>query len=118
MPTANSQQPKVITFGEIMMRLTAPGQQRLAQANSLGITYGGGEANTAAALAQMGMPAAHVTVFPDNDLGRAAGAFFQKSGIDTVHFLYNAGRLGLYFMEVIDSDMVLIPVDQREQSAF
>ena len=75
----------VITFGEIMMRLTAPGHQRFAQAANLGITYGGGEANTAAALAQMGVPAAHITVFPDNDLGRAAAAFFQKTGIDTTH---------------------------------
>jgi 2-dehydro-3-deoxygluconokinase len=90
----------IITFGEIMMRLTAPGQQRFAQAGSLGITYGGGEANTAAALAAMGTPAAHVTVFPDNDLGRAAAAFFQKTGIATDHFLFRSGRLGLYFMEV------------------
>lgn len=82
-----------------MMRLTAPGQQRFAQATSLGITYGGGEANVAAALAQMGVPAAHATVFPDNDLGRAAAAFFQKSGIDTSHIYYGPGRLGLYFME-------------------
>lgn len=92
--------PTVVTFGEIMMRLTAPGQQRFAQASSLGITYGGGEANTAAALAQMGVPATHVTVFPENDLGRAAGAFFQKAGIDTTHVAYGNGRLGLYFMEV------------------
>ncbi len=90
----------VVTFGEIMMRLTAPGQQRFSQASSLGITYGGGEANVAAALAQMGVSAAHVTVFPDNDLGRAAAAFFQKSGIDTRAMLYGPGRLGLYFMEV------------------
>ena len=90
----------VITFGEIMMRLTAPGRQRFSQATSLGITYGGGEANTAAALAQMGVPAAHVTVFPENDLGRAAAAFFQKTGIDTRHLYYGPGRLGLYFMEV------------------
>ena len=63
-----------------MMRLTAPGRQRFAQASSLGITYGGGEANVSAALAHMGVSAAHVTVFPDNELGRAAGAFFQKTG--------------------------------------
>ena len=92
--------PRIITFGEIMMRLTAPGQQRFAQATNLSITYGGGEANTAAALAQMGAQAAHVTVFPDNDLGRAAAAFFQKSGIGTEHFVFRGGRLGLYFMEV------------------
>ncbi len=90
----------VVTFGEIMMRLTAPGQQRFAQASNLNITYGGGEANTAVALAQMGIPSAHVTVFPENDLGRAAAAFFVKSGIDTSGFIFGDGRLGLYFMEV------------------
>ena len=65
----------VVTFGEIMMRLTAPGLQRFGQADHLRITYGGGEANVAAALAQIGVPAAHATIFPNNDLGRAAAAF-------------------------------------------
>jgi len=108
----------VVTFGEIMMRLTAPGQQRFAQASSLGITYGGGEANTAAALAQMGVPAAHVTVFPDNDLGRAAAAFFQKSGISTEHICFGPGRLGLYFMEVGAGIRPSRIVYDRYESAF
>jgi len=89
----------VVTFGEIMMRLTAPDYQRFGQATDLNITYGGGEANVSAALAQMGVPAAHATVFPDNDLGRSAGAFFQKAGVDAAHFHFLPGRLGLYFME-------------------
>lgn len=101
-----------------MMRLSAPGQQRFAQASHLGITYGGGEANTAVALAQMGMPAAHVTVFPDNDLGRAAGAFFHKTGIDTRHFHYGNGRLGLYFMEVGAGIRPSRIVYDRYESAF
>ncbi len=101
-----------------MMRLTAPGQQRFAQAGSLGITYGGGEANTAAALAQMGVSAAHVTVFPDNDLGRAAAAFFQKSGIDTAHMAFGPGRLGLYFMEVGAGIRPSRIVYDRYESAF
>ncbi len=108
----------VVTFGEIMMRLTAPGQQRFAQASSLGITYGGGEANTAAALAQMGVSAAHVTVFPDNDLGRAAAAFFQKSGISTAHISFGPGRLGLYFMEVGAGIRPSRIVYDRYESAF
>lgn len=101
-----------------MMRLTTPGHQRFAQAASLGITYGGGEANVAAALAQMGMPAAHVTVFPDNDLGRAGAAFFLKSGIDTSHFQYAPGRLGLYFMETGESLRPSRIVYDRYESAF
>jgi len=81
------------------MRLAAPGHDRLAQANAFNIRYGGGEANVAAALAQMGIPAAHVTVFPDNDLGRAAAATFRQAGVDDGHFMYGPGRMGLYFME-------------------
>lgn len=89
----------VVTFGEIMMRLTAPGHQRFGQTDHLRITYGGGEANVAAALAQMGVSAAHATVFPDHDLGRAAAAFFRRTGVETEHFRFSEGRLGLYFME-------------------
>lgn len=114
----DQQTPSVITFGEIMMRLTAPGYQRFAQASELGITYGGGEANTAAALAHMGVPGAHVTVFPDNDLGRAAGAFFQKTGISTRHFQYGNGRLGLYFMETGAGMRPSRIVYDRYESAF
>ena len=108
----------IITFGEIMMRLTAPGNQRFAQAANLGITYGGGEANVSAALAQMGMAAAHVTVFPDNDLGRAAAAFFQKAGVGTGHFYFKNGRLGLYFMEVGEALRPSRIVYDRYDSAF
>lgn len=108
----------VVTFGEIMMRLTAPDRQRFSQATSLGITYGGGEANTAAALSQMGVRAAHVTVFPDNDLGRSASAFFHKSGVDTTYFLSGPGRLGLYFMEVGAGIRPSRIVYDRYESAF
>lgn len=110
--------PTVVTFGEIMMRLTTPGQQRFAQATNLGITYGGGEANTAAALAQMGVTSAHVTVFPDQDLGRAAAAFFQKAGVDTSHMAFGNGRLGLYFMEVGAGIRPSRIVYDRYESAF
>jgi len=96
---AESPLARVITFGEIMMRLTTPGNRRFAQATGFDITYGGGEANVAAALAGMGVPANHVTVFPDNDLGRSAAAFFQQSGVGTRHMRFEGNRLGLYFME-------------------
>ncbi len=82
------------------MRLTAPDYSRFAQTDHLRITYGGGEANVSAALAQMGLPAAHVTVFPDNDIGRAAMAFFGAAKVGTEYMLLRGERLGLYFMEV------------------
>ncbi|MBL7782442.1 MAG: sugar kinase [Saprospiraceae bacterium] len=110
--------PGLVTFGEIMMRLTAPGRQRFSQATQLGITYGGGEANVSAALAYLGIPAAHVTVFPENDLGRAAAAFFQKTGIDTRHIQYGPGRLGLYFMETGEGLRPSRIVYDRYESAF
>lgn len=110
--------PQLVTFGEIMMRLTAPGRQRFYQSESLGITYGGGEANTAAAVAFMGMPAAHVTVMPGNDLGAAAIAFFRKTGLDCRYFYQQPGRLGLYFMEVGEGLRPSRIVYDRYDSAF
>lgn len=92
---------RVVTFGEIMMRLHTPGHQRFLQARSLEVTYGGGEANVAVALAQLGVPARHVTCFPDNDLGRAAVAFFRQHNVDFDQTVYSKNqRLGLYFLEV------------------
>ncbi len=91
---------RAVTFGEIMMRLATPGFQRFLQARSLQVTYGGGEANVAVTLAQLGIPARHVTCFPENDLGKAAAAFFRQHGVDFDHTVYQGQRLGLYFLEV------------------
>lgn len=89
----------VITFGEIMMRLSTPGFARFSQATNLNITYGGGEANVAVSLAYFGLPAAHVTRFPDNDLGQAATALLRQHQVNTAHIIYGGDRLGLYFLE-------------------
>lgn len=94
-----STSPRIITFGEIMLRLSTPGFSRFAQAQSFNATYGGGDANVAISLAVMGMDAAHVTRFPDNDLGRAATELLKKNGVDTTHVLYGGQRLGLYYLE-------------------
>ena len=91
--------PRIVTFGEVMMRLSPPGRQRIIQAQSLDMLYGGAEANVAAALAGWGMHAVHVTRFPDNPLGHAAAAHLRKYGIDVGHVRYGEGRLGLYFLE-------------------
>lgn len=90
---------KVITFGEVMMRLQTPGNQRFAQVQSLQVTYGGGEANVSASLAQMGQQAAHVTAFPNNDLGKTASSFLGNLKVDTQFIQYVGDRLGLYFVE-------------------
>lgn len=90
----------VVTFGEIMLRLAPPLNYRFAQAASLEVSYGGGDANVAAALAGLGVPAAHVTCFPANDLGRAAAQQFRRLGVDMRHTVFRGERLGLYFLEV------------------
>lgn len=90
---------KIVTFGEIMLRLSTPGFSRFVQAASFDATYGGGEANVAVSLAQFGVPAEHVTRFPDNDLGRAATALLRKYGVRTDHIAYGGDRLGIYFLE-------------------
>ena len=110
---------KIVTFGEVMMRLSPPDYQRLPQAASLDVTYGGGEANVAAALAWMGAAAAHITVFPHNELGQAAAAHLRRFGVDTRHCLFNEkGRLGLYFLEVGASLRPSRIVYDRAGSAF
>jgi 2-dehydro-3-deoxygluconokinase len=90
---------KVITFGEIMGRLSPAGYGRITQAQSLNITYGGGEANVAGGLAHIGIPAEHVTCFPNNELGKAATGYYRQVGVNMSHTAYKEGRLGLYFVE-------------------
>ena len=74
---------KVVTFGEVMMRLAPPGYQRFVQTNSFDATYAGGEANVAASLAQYGYDAYFVTKLPPTELGLACKFFLQKYGIKT-----------------------------------
>lgn len=90
---------KVITFGEIMMRLSVPGFSRFVQATSYNTVYGGSEANVAASLQILGVPAAHVTRFPENDFGLAATQTLQRYGLDTSAIVYGPERMGLYFFE-------------------
>src|SRR5699024_7722948 len=90
---------KVITFGEIMLRLSPPGHLRFSQASSFDVVYGGGESNVAVSLANYGIPAAFVTRLPDNDLGRCAMMELRKKGVDVSQIVYGGERLGIYFLE-------------------
>lgn len=90
---------KVITFGEIMLRLSTPGFARFTQAESFKALYAGSEANVAASLSHFGIPTAHVTRFPENDLGKAATQTLRRYGVDTRHIVYGDERMGLYFLE-------------------
>lgn len=90
---------KIVTLGEVMLRLSPPGNQRFFQADSFGVEFGGSEANVAAALAYWGMEVAHVTAFPDQELGWAAAGKLKQLGIDTRHISFLPGRMGIYFLE-------------------
>jgi 2-dehydro-3-deoxygluconokinase len=109
---------QVVTFGEIMMRLSPPLNYRFAQTASLEVNYGGGDANVAAGLTGLGVPAAHVTCFPDNDLGRAAAQQFRRLGVDMAHTVFKGDRLGLYFLEVGAGMRASKVVYDRAGSAF
>ncbi len=90
---------KVISLGDVMMRLSTPAHARFVQAETFEVRYAGSEANVTAALAGWGIPSAHVTRFPENDFGRAATEALRKCGVDTAHIIYGPERLGVYFLE-------------------
>ena len=90
---------KVVTLGEIMMRLSTPGFERFVQSDTLDVTYGGGEANVAVALANYGLHGVFVTKVPDNALGQAAINHIRRYGVDTQFIARGGKRLGIYFLE-------------------
>lgn len=109
---------RVVTLGEVMLRLKAPGFERLLRSPVLEATFGGGEANVAASLAQFGTQAAFVTLLPSNALGDACLAFLRGKGIDTSAIARGAGRMGLYFLEAGANQRPSKVLYDRAQSAF
>ena len=90
---------KVITFGEIMMRLNPEGYRRFVQADRFEASYAGGEANVAVGLAQFGMDAAFVSKVPAHEIGQCAVNELRRFGVDTSLILRGGDRLGLYYVE-------------------
>lgn len=90
---------KVVTFGEIMLRLATPGFLRFGQSETLTATFGGGEANVAVSLANYGVPVDFVTRLPKNDLGAACTMELRKFGVGVNHIVYGGERIGIYFLE-------------------
>jgi len=90
---------RIITFGEIMLRLKSPGFEKLLQAPVFEATFGGGEANVAVSLANFGLDAAFVTALPNNDLGKACRMEVRKFGVDVSPIKMMPGRMGIYFLE-------------------
>ncbi len=89
----------VTCFGEVLLRLSPPGRQLLAQAQSLDMVIGGAEANVAAALASLGHAVRFAGVLPDNPLGERALATLRGAGVGVQHIARARGRMGLYFLE-------------------
>ncbi len=90
---------KIVTFGEIMLRLMPEDGHRLLQNDRLEATFGGGEANVAVSLANFGLDAAYVTALPQNDVGQAAINAMRYFGVDTSKILRQGERMGVYFVE-------------------
>src|SRR5690554_2193957 len=90
---------KVVTFGEIMLRLSTPNFLRFSQTNTFDAIYGGGESNVAVSLANFGIQNEFVTRLPANDIGSCAMMEMRKRGVGTNHIIYGGDRLGIYFLE-------------------
>jgi len=90
---------KVVTFGEIMLRLATPSYLRFGQAGHFTATFGGGEANVAVSLANYGIPVEFVTRLPENDIAKTCMAELRKYGVGTKNIAWGGKRLGIYFLE-------------------
>lgn len=90
---------KVVTFGELLLRLAAPGYTRLFQKDCFDATFCGGEANVAVSLANFGIETSFITKLPNNDVGIAAARSLNYFGVDTSGIIYGDGRMGLYYLE-------------------
>lgn len=90
---------KVLTFGEIMLRLKTKGNERFFQSPEFEATFGGGEANVAVSLANFNMPVEYLTVLPENTIGDECIAELRRFGVGTDKILRAPGRMGIYFLE-------------------
>jgi 2-dehydro-3-deoxygluconokinase len=92
--------PRVVSIGDVMMRLSPPGQSRFTQTQTFNVLYAGSEANVTATLAFWKVPSTHITAFPSHDLGKAAVMHLQQYGVGMQHTLFDDdGRIGVYLIE-------------------
>jgi 2-dehydro-3-deoxygluconokinase len=109
---------KVVTFGEIMLRLATPGFGRISQARSFEAIYGGGEANVAASLANFGVSTEYITRLPMNELGEACLAYLRSFNVGTAHIVRGGDRIGIYFLETGAAQRGSKVIYDRAGSAF
>jgi len=108
---------RVVTFGEIMLRLAPPGFERFLQTPQFNATFGGAEANVAVAVSSFGLPASFATVLPENPIADAAVAELRRFGIDVSQIVRGKGRLGVYYLEAGANQRPSRIVYDREHSA-
>ena len=108
---------KVVTFGELMVRLQPFNYERFVQANSLEFTFGGGEANVAVSLANYGLDAAFVTKLPAHAIGQAAINSLRRYGVDTSMIVRGGDRVGIYYNEKGASQRGSVCIYDRANSA-
>jgi len=109
---------KVVTFGEIMLRLSTPGYMRFPQVKSFDAIYAGAEANTATTLANLGIPTDFITRLPDNDLGDACINYLRQFGVGVDNIKRGGDRLGIYFVEIGSMQRPNKVIYDRANSAF
>ncbi|WP_461633336.1 PfkB family carbohydrate kinase [Labilibaculum euxinus] len=90
---------RVITFGEVMLRLATPGYKRFSQTNIFAATFGGGEVNVSVSLANFRIPTSYITRLPDNDIGKLCKETLNELGVNTHQIVFGGERLGIYFLE-------------------
>jgi 2-dehydro-3-deoxygluconokinase len=108
---------RVVTFGEIMLRLSPPGFERLLQSPLLSATFGGGEANVAVSLAHFGIESIYVTALPKNLLGDAAVRALRAEGVRTDRIVRSGDRVGIYFTEAGASQRASTVLYDRARSS-
>jgi 2-dehydro-3-deoxygluconokinase len=108
---------KVITFGELMLRLAPKGFYRFTQVDEFGATFGGGEANVAVSLANYGVHACFVTKLPDNPIGQSAVNSLRRYGVDTSYIVRGGDRIGIYYLEKGASQRGSLCIYDRAHSA-
>ena len=90
---------RIVTFGELMLRLSPEGYERIVQANKFNVTFGGGEANVAVSLANFGLDASFVSKIPEGEIGQSAVNSLRRFGVDIKNIVRGGDRLGIYFLE-------------------
>jgi 2-dehydro-3-deoxygluconokinase len=108
---------KVVTFGEIMLRLSTPGFTRFVQSKNFDINYGGGEGNVAVSLANYGLQSYFVTKLPKHEVGQSAVNFLRQYGVNTDYIVRNGERVGIYFLETGASQRPSKVIYDRSNSA-